>query len=1328
MIHTETHGFMKLRKVILVVTFALVAATSFAQEIRNGVLTIKYGTTEIKYREYYGNEEIKKVIIPNTVTKIGNSAFNECSNLTEVTIPSSVTSIGNWAFEQCSNLTKITIPSSVTSIGGAAFNGCSNLEEVVFEEGIETLTINRNAFSNCTKLNSITLPKSIKEIKADGILGNKNTRIFHCYLGSVAQQVISSKGYTIDIIGIDEKNVANIDLSYLAVLGNKTINAGLFKNLPFEMIDLNNDITEIGKNAFNDKTIIRVKRNTGGDKCMKANGYYLCGVLADLNFYTKDRSKQISEDFTRILCDDDLYVNWTSYKFNLHELLKIEEVDEKIVLTSFQLYPCKNVTVTDKTGKALIKNKTIQPLTRTVLCDAEPSMNLGDFTVTSDDSFYQVFKNMKINWTVTFDGTIRKTVSGNTDNPFLKMLPVFCREWIASICNYAYVIASKEYEELCYKGIEEKWFVTNEEMTQFLTKEEMDKLLEKTRKHTFQLGHCDGGGLGSLGGNGLWLLSGWFRNLGKSDSHAFFHEFSHNMGWNHEDGNMCNLGRPAPWGKQCWPMMGANTYKQFFNAGELPYMDPNLFNSDLFSYDELHKPDPELDIVKNGVLYIGEGSSRIDSHKKETDFTKVVIPSSAEVIADSAFYDTHLAEITIPESVTKINDSAFYGCLSLEKIVIPDTVKAIGSSAFQNCTSLTSVKIGSGIKEISVNMFKAASLLSEITIPGTVKYIGNSAFQECRKLTKVVIADGVRKIGDNVFNNTALTEITIPSSVTEIGKNITSKNVLWNVKEGTYAYKYAEENGFTIGTLADKGNKILAECANTTSAPNETWPNGVFSKTDERRKWDFSGFITGSGTYTVTFKYTGGTDILRLTDTIFAADGKAIAYFAEQRSVGKSYPETVYNITVPAGTKKLEMFALARAGNSNITGTITVSNMNTAKLVIPEGTETIKDSAYFGSKYEEVELPSGLKKIGSTAFQDSTELKSITIPDTVTEVGSSAFHNCPALTSATIGSGLTKLNTKVFKNTALKEIVIPRNIAIIGEEAFRDCAFLTKVDISYGVTQIYKNAFNNCQKLKSISIPNCVTDIGIGAFQNCTSLTSVKLGSGLRKLSLNLFNSSGLTDITIPGTIETIGEEAFSDCANLTKVTIENGVKEICEKAFWNTGITEIKIPASVTEIGKNVAPKDIIWDVEAGSYAYQFAVQNNFKIKSVLNEKAAKLSADRSIKSAPSDKWENGAFTKEDVMRRWDFSGSLLRNAGGTYTITFKYTSGSDILRLNETLFVADGNAVGYFAEQRSVGSGSCEVVFTINVPDGTRKLEMYALARAGNSDIKGIITVEKK
>ena len=71
---------------------------------------------------YVNGEEVKDLVIPNSVTSIGESAFYGCSGLTSVIIPNSVTSIGGYAFSGCSGLTSVTIPNSVESIGICAFS------------------------------------------------------------------------------------------------------------------------------------------------------------------------------------------------------------------------------------------------------------------------------------------------------------------------------------------------------------------------------------------------------------------------------------------------------------------------------------------------------------------------------------------------------------------------------------------------------------------------------------------------------------------------------------------------------------------------------------------------------------------------------------------------------------------------------------------------------------------------------------------------------------------------------------------------------------------------------------------------------------------------------------------------------------------------------------------------------------------------------------------------------------------------------------------------------------------------------------------------------
>ena len=96
--------------------------------------------------------DITSVTIPNSVTNIGDFAFDMCNRMTSVTIPNSVTSIGIYAFEWCSRLTSVTIGNSVTSIGDHAFDNCNRMTSVSI--GNSVTSIGDNAFY-CENLTTV---------------------------------------------------------------------------------------------------------------------------------------------------------------------------------------------------------------------------------------------------------------------------------------------------------------------------------------------------------------------------------------------------------------------------------------------------------------------------------------------------------------------------------------------------------------------------------------------------------------------------------------------------------------------------------------------------------------------------------------------------------------------------------------------------------------------------------------------------------------------------------------------------------------------------------------------------------------------------------------------------------------------------------------------------------------------------------------------------------------------------------------------------------------------------------------------------------------------
>lgn len=140
---------------------------------------------KISEKQFYETNSLKSIILPNTITEIGDSAFScssiesitlpnaitkiplemfsECKQLKSITLPDNVEIIEDYAFEYCSSLESITIPSNVTKISSGTFINCESLESVELPDNLTK--IENGAFRNCIALKTIELPDNLKEIE-----------------------------------------------------------------------------------------------------------------------------------------------------------------------------------------------------------------------------------------------------------------------------------------------------------------------------------------------------------------------------------------------------------------------------------------------------------------------------------------------------------------------------------------------------------------------------------------------------------------------------------------------------------------------------------------------------------------------------------------------------------------------------------------------------------------------------------------------------------------------------------------------------------------------------------------------------------------------------------------------------------------------------------------------------------------------------------------------------------------------------------------------------------------------------------------------------------
>ena len=224
--------------------------------------------------------------------------------------------------------------------------------------------------------------------------------------------------------------------------------------------------------------------------------------------------------------------------------------------------------------------------------------------------------------------------------------------------------------------------------------------------------------------------------------------------------------------------------------------------------------------ISDGVKEIGEGA-----FYGCTSLAEVKMPETTKegYIGYEAFRDcTALKSITISNCMKRIEQYAFRGCTNLVRIAIPDSLKSIEGGAFRDCSSLKEIDISSleawlGIKDLDGvygDLYLNGKLLTGAVIPDGVTKIRSGAFRNCKSLKSVKIPDSVTHIGHYVFEDTGITNLTIPDSVqvidprafglknTNINIHFRGTKAQWDAAaaEGVY-YKSIEYNYFSVDAV-----------------------------------------------------------------------------------------------------------------------------------------------------------------------------------------------------------------------------------------------------------------------------------------------------------------------------------------------------------------------------------------------------------------------------------------------------------------------------------------------------------------------------------------------
>ena len=664
--------------------------------------------------------------------------------------------------------------------------------------------------------------------------------------------------------------------------------------------------------------------------------------------------------------------------------------------------------------------------------------------------------------------------------------------------------------------------------------------------------------------------------------------------------------------------------------------------------------------IESGVTSIGDYA-----FYNCTNLTSITIPASLTSIGDYVFFSSNLTSISLPAGVESIGTGAFNGCSSLTAFnvaeenanyasedgvlfnktkttivsypagktattyEIPTTVTSIGNGAFAGCSNLTSVNIPANVTSIDEAAFMSCINLTSVTIPANVTAIGAAAFEGCTSLASVTVYAPSCSLGSNTFDHCA----------GDFKIYVFNENVNYYKYTANWDYYKSLITGLNGGYCGTTGHETDVMWLLTGTSPNYTltiWGTGAMVDYDSgNQPWyslrnqittvtiesgvtsiGNSAFYNCTNLASITipssvtsignnaFIMCSKLASITIPSSVTTIGNNAFAGCTSMESI--TIPSSVTTIGVSAfgGCTKMESFNVAE-GNANYASEdgVLFNKTKTTIVSYPAGKTAIT-----------YEIPASVTTIGNNAFEDCTNLTSITIPANVTSIGDDAFYYCTSLTSITIPASVTAIGARAFCYcTSLTSITIPANVTSIGDGAFIACSKLASVIVLATTPPALEvGAFNENASGRKIYVPsasvgtykgttgwsayesailaipfvasgNCGTEghesevtweisgfennylltiSGTGAMAGYDpgeqpwkayngGITSVVIGNGVTNIGRNIcYGYTTLTYVSIPASVTSIGEQAFKGCTNLTSITIPDDVTSIGKKAF----------------------------------------------------------------------------------------------------------------------------------------------------------------------------------